>query len=81
LVTWVLVTKKRHVRLVAHLPEAVYRAIRLEAVERRLTLGALIEEAFASRVVYTRKPDPDADRRTPDAPTGAPADEAKPDRR
>lgn len=84
MVTRAQVTKKRHVRLVAHLPEAIYRAIRLEAVERRMTLGALIEEAFASRVVYTRKgsaPD-SADRRVSDGDQpGAETDEAIRDRR
>ena len=47
--------KKRHVRLTVHVPESLFKLIRHEAIERKLTLGQLVEEAFANRTVFIQR--------------------------
>mgnify|MGYP001566538653 CR=1 FL=1 len=46
---------ENHRRIVAHIDRELWRAIRHEAIERDMTVGALIEEAFCSRVTVTSR--------------------------
>lgn len=46
---------RKHVRLTVHIPESLFKTIRHEAIERRMTLGQLVEEAFSTRVVFTHR--------------------------
>lgn len=56
---------KGYVRLVAHVPADIHRAIRLEAVTRGITIGDLLVEALEQRVVVTTHQPCDHHRKDP----------------